>query len=181
MNHLFALRIVILEIGPDGAPPVEIPEHLEAAAVLLVEASPQRAAHVLGELASQILHHPTDDSAGDLQNRPLHHSLERQHGPEQLVARFEPVQDLGICDQFGHSVAIERVPLNHLGRFAREELADFPDPFRHRKHTGLVASLARFKFFPRRPTWIIARPPDAAPAVFAAVEVIQRTVHSRAT
>src|SRR5271165_2026341 len=103
------VAIIVLEVGPNGALPVEIPKHFEPAAALPIEPTPENRPNLACQLLPQLFDHLANDAPGGFQYRPAHHSAKRQHRLEQLVTRFQFLEYLGVGDQRGHTVAIEGV------------------------------------------------------------------------
>ena len=150
------VAIIVFEIGPDGPLPIEIADDLERAAALPIEPAPEDRANFAGQLPPQFLDHLADDAAGR-SPAPGHQVRESQHRLEQFVVRLQLLQDFRIGDQFGHAVAIERMPFDDLDGLARKQLADLLEPLGNRQH-AVAETGAAVCASPRTPRPWYSRP-----------------------
>ena len=163
-NNLLPVRVIIFEIHTDCLFDIQIPGTFHGTAGSLIQPAHQAAAHILLHLFRQFPRHLPHNLSGHRQHFPLHHMLEFQNGLQKCLIGFQFFQYFRICQQFIHSILLQRMALHNLHSLFGKQLSDFFNPGRNRQAGVLPATL------PFLPDFLLF-------SIFPLVQILQHFFH----
>ena len=124
-------RREVLEVGADGAVPVDVRCRGRLIRAGPVERAGDRGPGPLGEPRLQLGDDPADHLPGGLLGLLRHHPVQRQQRADQVHVGLDRLQHLRLQQQPGQVEPLDRVGLHHLHHRAREVLPDVAEPAGH--------------------------------------------------